>query len=109
VTDERRPSNVALSVSAAAGLVPLFLATVLNALRPDLLAPMLDHAFGRVAVALLVLFAAVGTLCFVAACFARETSARVILRVVAVVVGVLPGCALALFAPIVFAFMYGSV
>jgi uncharacterized membrane protein HdeD (DUF308 family) len=104
-------------VVVAGSWAALPLALVLNALRPDLIAPMLESPFGQSAV--LLTFG----LCFSATavsggCFAlanrrrgRNGSGRglnVIGVVAAVVLFALPACFVVMFAPIVFVLMYGE-
>ncbi len=102
------PAGAAIGAAVLGGL-PIGLFLVLNYLRPDLMAPMLDHVFGRAFVAAVLLLTTGGTGCYLLAALARFQS-----RTPRVLVGLaglactLPALALVLFGPIVFAFMFGN-
>jgi len=104
----RPPKPVSLALSSVVGLSPVLLATVLQFMRPDLVGPMMQHQFGSVAFGLLVLLSLVGAGLLTAINLAHSKALRWTVRVLALLLCWLPATFLALFAPIVFAFMYGA-
>lgn len=111
MTTEQRPPPPSARVIITRviwGLSPFSLAVVLNYLRPDLVAPMLDHVFGQVLVPSVVLFVGVSTLVYLFAAF-RGGKLRIGLTVAASLLCTLPALFAVLFGPIVFAFMFGNV
>ncbi len=91
------------------GLLPVALWLVLNFMRPDLLAPMLDHVFGYVATTVELLLVSGSLVAYLAAALQERAGARVGLQLVGVLLFTLPAVFLVLFGPIVFAFMYGGI
>ncbi|MBI3183160.1 MAG: hypothetical protein HYZ28_13570 [Myxococcales bacterium] len=100
--------------------LPIALAAVLSFLRPDLIAPMVGHVFGYLAVLAIMLLAGLGVGSMLLGWWLVDRlvrSERNTLRgILATFVGllsstlfVLPALFLALFAPIVFAFMFGPI
>ena len=105
-----RPTKRSVVAAIVFGTLPVWLWFVLNFMRPDLLAPMLDHVFGyiiTVAEALLTLLALLAYLVVVAA--KRQSRGRRIgLSIAAALLCTVPALLLVLFGPIVFAFMHGN-
>jgi hypothetical protein len=112
VAEARNPIAGGVVAGAALGAgLPIAVFMVLNFLRPDLIAPMLDHVFGRVFVGTEVVLWLIGTT-FYGFAFSLEFKSRipqVILIVCGVVLSTIPAVLGMLFAPVVFAFMYGNV
>lgn len=107
--DVSRTRRVVGALVLGMGL-PLLLALVLNALRPDLVAPMLDHEFGQVLVAVerLLCFAATSVYLVAALVPFRTRTPRIVLTITGCLCFSIPALLGVLFGPIVFAFMYGG-
>lgn len=96
----------ALSVGA-----PLALMLALNYSRPDLMGPMLDHVYGSLAVGVVSLLALVGAVATAIASLVdgESVAARVTIGLLGTLLCTVPAMVLMLFAPVVFAFMFGNV
>ena len=105
---EHRLTHRNIAAAIALGCAPLVLAVVLNFMRPDLIAPMLDHIFGYVLVATTTVLVMGGVLVQLVAALQTSTGTRIGLSVAAFLLLTLPALGLVLFGPIVFAFMYGA-
>jgi hypothetical protein len=102
-------SHRRLATAIALGVLPLALWVVLNFMRPDLIAPMLDHVFGYVITAVELLLVSLGVLVFLVAGLQTGSGTRIALQIAGFLLCTLPALFLVLFGPIVFAFMYGNV
>lgn len=101
-------SNRRIATAIALGVLPLALWVVLNFMRPDLIAPMLDHVFGYVITAVELLLVSLGVLVFLVAGLQTGSGTRIGLQIAGFLLCTLPALFLVLFGPIVFAFMYGN-
>jgi hypothetical protein len=109
VNDKRRKLRLVLGALSLGLGLPIVLALVLNLMRPDLVAPMLDHQFGYLLVlAESVLCVGATGLYLVATLVRFQTrTPRVLISIAAALFCTLPALAGILFGPIVFALMYG--
>ncbi|MDP1826166.1 MAG: hypothetical protein Q8L48_23065 [Archangium sp.] len=98
-----------IATAIALGVLPLALWTVLNFMRPDLMAPMLSHVFGYVLSGVELLLTSLGVLVFLVAGLQTGAGTRIGLQIGGFLLCTLPALFLVLFGPIVFAFMYGNV
>jgi hypothetical protein len=105
--------------TAAAGLAlaPVAFTLLLSAMRPDLVAPLLQHVFGYLAAALLLVLATAGAGAallgwWLTERFARRPAWRLVLSFLSgglpFLLFTVPALMVALFSPILFAFMYGE-
>ena len=97
------------SLSLGLGL-PVLLALVLNYMRPDLIAPMLDHEFGYRLVLVEKFLCLGATALYLVATLAKfkTRTPKVLVVIAGVLFFTLPALLGILFGPIVFAFMYGA-
>lgn len=110
--ETRSPPSARWIVAAiVAGCLPVELWLVLNLLRPDILAPMLDHPFGFVVTLAEVVLTFLGLATYVFLVTVRPGSPelRVAVAIGAGLFFTLPALFLELFAPIYFAFIYGNL
>ena len=101
-------SNRRIATAIALGVLHLALWVVLNFMRPDLIAPMLDHVFGYVITAVELLLVSLGVLVFLVAGLQTGSGTRIGLQIAGFLLCTLRALFLVLFGPIVFAFMYGN-
>jgi hypothetical protein len=102
-------SNRRIVTAVALGVLPLGLWTMLNFMRPDLMAPMLDHVFGYVITGVELLLVSLGVLVFLVAGLQTGSGTRIGLQIAGFLLCTLPALFLVLFGPVAFAFMYGNV
>jgi len=97
--------------AGAAFVLPFALFLTLNYLRPDLLQPMLDHAFGYALVFSVMPLTVLGALAQVLVVVVRgeNQTARTLIAIAGFLLCTLPALFLVLFGPVVFAFMFGGV
>lgn len=98
-----------VAVALMAAPIPLWF--VLNYLRPDLVAAMLDHPSGSLVSIAELALTGLGLLVGLLAIFAlgEKRGVRIALVVGAWILCTLPALFLVVFGPIVFAFMFGNV
>lgn len=101
--------NRRVVTAIALGVLPVGLWTMLNFMRPDLMAPMLDHVFGYVITGVELLLVSLGVLGFLVAGLQTGAGTRIGLQIGGFLLCTVPALFLVLFGPIVFAFMYGNV
>jgi len=102
-----RLSNERIVFALVLGCAPLGLWIVLNFMRPDLIAPMLNHLFGYAITMAELLLVLGGAAMYLAAALQRGSGAKIGLGVAGLLLCTLPAVFLILFGPIVFAFIYG--
>jgi hypothetical protein len=102
------PGARAVITSVVWGMSPVSLFFVLNYMRPDLMAPMLDHVFGYTLARGVGLVVLISTVIYVFALF-RTKRWRIALTIGGSLLCTLPALFAVLFGPIVFAFMFGNV
>ena len=78
-------------------------------MRPDLIAPMLNHVFGYAITMAELLLVLGGAAMYLAAALQRGNGAKIGLGIAGLLLCTLPAVFLILFGPVVFAFMYGNL
>jgi hypothetical protein len=104
----RDETNFRLFLGIVLGCLPLGLWLALNYVRPDLIAPMLQHVFGYAITAVELLCVLGGLVVYVVAATQRTAGARIGISIAAFFVCTLPAALMMIFGPVVFAFMYGG-
>jgi hypothetical protein len=104
-----RLSNQRIAFALVLGCAPLGLWVVLNFMRPDLIAPMLNHVFGYLITLVELLLVLGGIALYLAAALQRGSGAKIGLGIAGLLLCTLPALFLILFGPIVFAFTYGNL
>jgi hypothetical protein len=98
--------------SLGGGALPLFayfgLSMILNFMRPDLMRPMLDHIFGFLLISAVVFLSCVNLFVTRLLLLVRHAGVRLGLVLVFQLLAVFGAVFVALFAPIIFAFMFGD-
>jgi FtsH-binding integral membrane protein len=110
VNENKRSLRPVLGALALGMGLPVALALVLNSMRPDLIAPMLDHEFGYRLVLVERLLCVGATALYLVAALVRFKShtPKVLVVVAGVLFFTLPALLGILFGPIVFAFTHGA-
>ncbi|HYV49807.1 MAG TPA: hypothetical protein VFA20_33355 [Myxococcaceae bacterium] len=95
---------------ALGSVLPLALAAVLGALRPDLMMPMLRHVFGYAVTGLVGLLSVAATALYLLASLGFQSRApRIAITLAGFFLCTLPALLAILFGPIIFAFAFGTL
>lgn len=103
-----RPWRWALLVGAVPFAIWVVVSSVLNYLRPDLIQPMLDHTFGYVLIRAVTFLLGANVLVVRLLLSIPQPALRRGLVIALELVAVLGAVFVPLFAPIVFAFLFGN-